>query len=70
MQSFITYTIVVIRESVRIALMIAIFNDLEVKSGGILNIYVRALVTEMVWITLDPEFGKHARKTAKIIRAL
>ena len=60
----ITYTSIVSRETVRIALIIVTQNDLEVKSGGIWNTYVQAQVTEKVWTTLGPEFGKFARKTA------
>ena len=66
----IAYASVVSRETVRIALMIAALNDLEVKSGAILNAYVQATVTQKVWITLGPEFGKDAGKTAVIVRAL
>ena len=61
---------VVLRETVRIALMITALNDLEIKSGDILNAYVQAPVTEKVWTTLGPEFGKDARETAVIVRAL
>ena len=66
----IMYASVVSRETVRIALMIATLNDLEVKSGNILNPYVQGPVTEKVWTTLGTEFGKDARKTAVIVRAL
>ena len=38
--------------------MIATINNLEVKSGNILNAYIQAPVTEKVWTTLSPEFGK------------
>ena len=62
------YASIVIRETIRIALMIAALNDLEVKLGNILNAYVQAPVTEKVWTTLCPVFGKDARKTAVIIR--
>ena len=55
---------------VRIALMITALNELEVKLGNILNAYVQAPVTKKVWTTLGPEFGKYARKTAVIVRAL
>ena len=44
----IMYTSVVSRETVRIALIIAAFNDLEVKLGNILNAYVQAPATEKV----------------------
>ena len=66
----ITYASVVSRETVRTALMIAALNDLEVKSGYILNAYVQALVTVKVWTMLGPEFCLVARKSAVIVRAL
>ena len=66
----ITYASIVSRETARIALMIATLNDLEVKLGDILNAHVQAPVTEKVWTTLCPEFGKDARKTAMIFRAI
>ena len=66
----ITYTSLVSRETVRIALMVSVLNDLKFKLGDILNNYAQALITEKVWTSLDPEFGKNARKTAVIIRAL
>ena len=56
----ITYASIVLRETVRIALMIATLNDHEVKLGDILNVYAQAPVTEKVWKTLGPEFGKDA----------
>ena len=66
----ITSAYVVTIETARIALMIATLNDLEVKLGDILNVYVQAAVTEKVWTTLGPKFSKDAKKTAVIIRAL
>ena len=69
-QAIIKYASIVSRETVRIALMIAALDDLEVKLGNILNAYVQAPVTEKVWTTLGPEFGNDARKTAVIVKAL
>ena len=66
----ITYTSIVSRETVRIGLMVAALNDLEVKSANILNAYVQQPVTETVWTMLSPEFSKDAGRTAVIIRAL
>ena len=66
----IMYASIVLRETIRIALMIATLNDLEVKLGKILNAYVQAPVTEKVWTILGPEFGKDAGKTAVIVRTL
>ena len=54
----------------RITLMIITINDLEVNMGNILNAYVQAPVAEKVWTMLGPEFGKDARRSAMIIRAL
>ena len=65
----IKYASVASRETVRIALTIVTLNDLEVKSGNILNAYVQAPVTEKVWITLGPELDKDNRKTAVIIKS-
>ena len=42
----ISYANVMSRETVRIDLMIAALNDLEVKSGNILNAYVQVALTE------------------------
>ena len=50
--------------------MIATLNDPKLKSGKILNACVQALVIEMVWIILGPEFRKDARETAVFGRAL
>ena len=65
-----TYASVVSRETVRIALMLAALNDLEVKCGDVLNAYITAQVTEKIWTTLGPEFGSDEGKTAIIVRAL
>ena len=66
----ITYASVVSRETVRIALMIATLNDLEVKLENILNAYVQAPVTDKLWTTLGLEFSKDTRKNAVVVRAL
>jgi hypothetical protein len=44
----ITYTSVVSRETVRIALLMAALNDLKVKVGDVLNAYITAPITEKV----------------------
>ena len=58
----IKYASVVSRETVSLVLMIAALNDLEFKSGDILNAYVHAPVTATVWTSLGPEFSKDIRK--------
>jgi hypothetical protein len=59
---------VVSRETVRIALMLAALNDLQVKVGDVLNAYITAPVKEKVWTVLGPEFGQDAGKSAIIVR--
>ncbi len=65
-----TYASVVSRETVRIALTLAAFNDLEVKVADILNAYISAPIKEKVWCALGPEFSSNAGKSAIIVRAL
>ncbi len=66
----ITYASVVSRETVRIALLMAALNNLEVKVGDVLNAYITAPITEKVWTVLGPEFEPDAGKAAVINRAL
>jgi len=66
----ITYASVVSCKTVRIALLMAALNDLEVKVGDVLNAYVTAPITEKVWTVLGAEFGSDAGKSAIIVRAL
>ena len=65
-----TYSSVVGRETVRIALTIAALNDLQVKAGDVINAYVTAPCSEKIWNVLGKEFGKDQGKTAIIVRAL
>jgi hypothetical protein len=66
----ITYASMVSRETVRIALMLAVLNDLQVKAGDVLNTYITAPVKEKVWAILGPEFGNNSGKSAIIVHAL
>ena len=50
--------------------MISALNDLEVKLGDILSTHVQGSVTDKVWTTLGPEFGKDTIMIAVIFRAL
>jgi hypothetical protein len=63
-----TYSSVVSRESVRIALTIAALNNLDVKMAHIENAYLTAPITEKVWTVPGPEFGYDAGKRALIVR--
>ena len=58
----VTYASVVSRESVRIALLLAALNDLEVKTADIENAYITAPCSEKIYTTLGPEFGSEAGK--------
>ena len=66
----IAYVSVMSIKTVRIALMIAALNNLEVKLGDILNVFVQVPIIEKVWTTLSPELSKDISKTAVIVRAL
>jgi hypothetical protein len=68
--SIITYASVVSRESVRIALLIAALNDLDVMGADISNAYLTAPTTERVWTVLGAEWGADAGRRAIIVRAL
>jgi hypothetical protein len=68
--SIITYASVVLRESVRIALLIAALNDLDVMGADISNAYLTAPTTEKVWTVLGSEWGADAGRRAIIVRAL
>jgi hypothetical protein len=65
-----TYSSVVSRETVRIALTLAALNDLDVKSSDIQNAYLCAPCEEKVYTVLGPEFGADVGKKALIVRAL
>ena len=47
-----TYSSVVGRETVRIALTIAALNDLQVKAGDVMNAYVTAPCSKKIWTVL------------------
>jgi len=63
----ITYASVVSRDSVRIAMMIAALNDLNVLSCDIQNAYHTAPCREKVWTIAGPEFGSDCGKAMLIV---
>lgn len=65
-----TYSSVVSRESVRIALLIAALNNLEILACDIQNAYLTAPAREKVYIIAGEEFGSEKGKTFKVVRAL
>ena len=66
----ITYSSVVTRETVYIALKLAELHDLEVKVVNVLNAYLMAPNHEMIWTVVGPELGDDAGKLAILVRAL
>ena len=66
----ITYSSAVSRESVRIALLIAALNDLDVLSADVGNAYLNAKCREKVWFRAGPEFGDRDGSSVVIVRAL
>ena len=69
MPKVITYSSVVTRETVHIALIMVALHDLEVKAADILNSFVLALNMGKEWTTLSPKFGDDAGKSAIIVKA-
>ena len=65
-----TYSSVVSRETFRLSLTISALNDLQVKSGDIINSYVTASITKKFWTVLGNEWGADAGKKDIIVRAL
>ena len=65
-----TYSSVVTRDSVRIALLLASLNELEVLACDIQNAYLTADCREKIYITAGPEFGSEEGATMVIRKAL
>lgn len=66
----VTYSSVVSRESVRVCLLIAALNELQVLSGDIENAYLTAPCRERCWTRGGAEFGTGAGNIFIIARAL
>ena len=57
-----TYVGVVSQETVRIALLYASLNSLDVMSADIMNAYLQAPSSQKLWTKLGPEFGRDKDK--------
>ena len=66
----ITYSSVVSRDSVRIALPIASLNSLHISACDIGNAYLNATCREKLWTVAGPEFGSEKGSVMIISRAL
>jgi Reverse transcriptase (RNA-dependent DNA polymerase) len=69
-ESLITYSSVVSRDSVRIALTIAGLNGLKVMACDIQNAYLTADCREKIWTVAGPEFGSEAGSIFLVKKAL
>jgi hypothetical protein len=69
-ESLITYSSVVSRDSVRLALTIAALNDLKVMACDIQNAYLNADCREKIWAKAGPEFGSEAGTVFLVKKAL
>eukprot|EP00956_Cyclotella_meneghiniana_P018312 scaffold30420_cov55-Cyclotella_meneghiniana.AAC.1 len=65
-----TYASVVSRETVRIALLLAALNDIDIWAADVMNAYITAPCREKIWTTLGREFGKDFGRKAIVVRAL
>jgi len=68
--SSITYSSVVSRDSIRILLVIAALNGLDVSSCDIQNAYINAKPREKVYFRAGKEFGVKCGRLVLIVRAL
>ena len=68
--SIITYTSVLSRETVRIALSLITLNHFPVKVAEIRNDYIPAPVTEKIWTVPGPDFGKDSVRKAIVVREI
>ena len=66
----ITYSIVVSRYPVRILLLSAAFNDLDVMGADVKNAFLSVDNLEKHWTRAGPEFGAEQRKVFIVVRAL
>ena len=65
-----TYSSVVSRDSVRIALTFAALNGLQVLALDIQNTYLTTLYREKIWTTTGPEFRLDAGKNMLVVQVL
>ena len=66
----VTYSTVVSRDSVRIMLLIAALNDLDVMGADVQNAYLNVPNREKHWINDGPEFGENRGRYFIVARAL
>ncbi|KAL7474299.1 hypothetical protein ACHAW6_000277 [Cyclotella cf. meneghiniana] len=65
-----TYASVVSQETVRIALLTAVLNNIDIWAADVLNAYITAPCREKIWTTPGREFGDDCGRKAVIVQAL
>jgi len=68
--SSVTYSSVVSRDSIRILLLIAALNDLEIFSADVQSAFLSANNLEKHWLRAGPEFGEEQGKIFLVVRSL
>ena len=68
--SSITYSIVVSRDSIRIAFTLSALNGVEIRAADIGNEYLNAKCREKIWTVAWTEFGREKGKVMLVVRAL
>ncbi len=62
-----TYASVVSRETVRIALLMAALNDVDIWAADVLNAYITVPCRQKIWTILGREFGEDCGQKAVIV---
>eukprot|EP00804_Cyclotella_cryptica_P009986 CCRYP_015410-RA/>CCRYP_015410-RA protein AED:0.07 eAED:-0.02 QI:0/0/0/0.66/0.5/0.66/3/0/553 len=65
-----TYANDVSRETVRITLLLAALNDIDIWAADVLNAYITVPCHEKIWTNLWKEFGDDSGRKAIVVRAL
>ena len=68
--SAVTYSSVTSRDSVRLFLLLAALNDVDIQSADVQNAFISAPVLEKVWLVAGPEFGPEQGTNMIVTRAL
>jgi hypothetical protein len=62
-----TYASVMSQETVQIALLLAVLNDIDIWATDVLNAYITVPCREKIWTTLGKEFGDDCGRKAIVV---
>ncbi|KAL7474241.1 hypothetical protein ACHAW6_000226 [Cyclotella cf. meneghiniana] len=65
-----TYASAVSCETMCIALLVAVLNNVDIRATDVLNVYITAPCHKKIWNTLGKQFGDDCGQKAIIVRAL